>query len=73
MVGDVRAQFVAEILGRFDSRVHGMLLGGGTMFVRRPNCVCAETGLLCLTVKAVLGSRNDECCHTQQVDGREKK
>ena len=76
VVGDVRARFVAEILGgescRFDSRVHGMLLGDGTMFVRRPNCICAETGL-CLTVKTVLGSRNDECCHTQQVDGREKK
>ena len=69
-------RFVAEILGgescRFDSRVDEILLGDGTMFVRRPNCVCAETGL-CLTVKTVLGSRNDESCHTQRVGGREKK
>ena len=87
VVGDVRAWFVAEILGgescRFDSRVHQMLTvsfhiehsstqpgraGKGWKY----DCVCVETGLY-LTGKAVLESRNDECCHTQRVDGREKK
>ena len=60
VVGDVRARFVAEILGgescRFDSRVHQMLTvsfhieHSSTQPGRagkgwRYDCVCAETGL----------------------------